>query len=149
VLSPGEGQTVTVLGDQYVYKAVGADTGGAYGLLETTAPPGSAVPAHIHHTVDEAFYVLVGELTIRIGDEVRKASNGAFAFIPRGALHALTNQGTRLARALVIVSPAGFEQAFAEMAAVMPRADVPPDVARLTAIAEKNHLEIAEPPAAR
>jgi quercetin dioxygenase-like cupin family protein len=146
VLPPGEGQTVTVLGDQYAYKAIGADTGGAYGLLETMAAPGSAVPAHIHHTEDEAFYVLEGELTIRIGGERRKAPTGTFAFIPRGSIHAVTNAGSRSARALVILSPAGFERAFAEMAQVMPRADTPPDMERLTAIAEKYHLEITEPP---
>ncbi len=150
VLQPGEGKTVTVLGERYTYKAVGADTGGAYGLVETTAPAGSAgPPPHIHHTEDEAFYVLEGELTVLIGDQVRKASAGTFAFIPRGSVHTVSNETDTPARALVILSPAGFEHAFAEMSAVAPRADTPPDMERLLAIAQKYNLEIAGPPPGR
>jgi len=150
VLQPGEGKTVSVLGDQITYKAVGADTGGAYGLVEATAPDGSAgPPPHIHHTEDEAFYVLEGELTVLIGDQVRKASAGTFAFIPRGSVHTYSNEADQPARALVILSPAGFEHAWEEMSAVAPRADTPPDMERLMAIAKKYNLEIAGPPPER
>jgi quercetin dioxygenase-like cupin family protein len=150
VREPGEGKTVSVLGEQYTYKALGADTGGAYGLVETTAPARSAgPPPHIHHTEDEAFYVLAGELTLLIGDQVRKASTGTFAFVPRGALHTVSNEGDEPAKALVILSPAGFERAFEEMSRVAPRADSPPDMDRLMAIAKQYNLEIAAPPPER
>ena len=150
ILQPGEGKTVSVLGDQYAFNAVGADTGGAYGLVETTAPAGSAgPPPHIHQTEDEAFYVLDGELTLLIGDQVRRAAMGAFAFIPRGSVHTFYNEGDRPARALVILSPAGFEKAFEEMSEVAPRADTPPDMDRMLAIANKYHLEIVAPPPTR
>jgi hypothetical protein len=43
---------------------------------------------------------------------------------------------------LVLVSPAGFESAFEEMAQVAPRADQPPDLERLLAIARKYNLTI-------
>lgn len=147
MLQPGEGNTVSVLGDQYAYKALGADTGGAYGLVESTVPAGSAgPPTHIHHTEDEALYILGGELTLRIENEVRKAAGGAFIFIPRGAVHAFSNEGDQPAKALVIVSPAGFERAFEAMSRVAPRADTPPDMDRLMAIAKQYNLEIAGPP---
>ena len=150
VLPPREGKTVSVLGDQYTYKAVGADTGGAYGLVETTAPAGSAgPPPHIHHMEDEAFYVLEGELTVLIGAQVRKAAAGTFAFIPRGSVHTVANEADQPARALVIVSPAGFEQAFEEMSAVAPRADASSDLERLIAIVQKYNVEIAGPPPER
>jgi hypothetical protein len=49
----------------------------------------------------------------------------------------------------MILSPAGFERAFEEMSAVVPRADTPPDMERLMAIAKKYNLEIAGPPPER
>lgn len=147
VLQPGEGKTVSVLGDQYTYKMVGEDTGGAYGLVETTAPAGSAgPPPHIHQTEDEALYMLEGELAVQIGDQVRQAPTGTFAFVPRGMVHSYSNPGDRVARALVILSPAGFERAFEEMSAVAPSADAPPDMERLMAIAKKYNLQISGPP---
>ena len=38
----------------------GADTGGAYCLLEMSLAPGIGVPRHIHTREDEAYYVLSG-----------------------------------------------------------------------------------------
>lgn len=149
VLEPGEGETVSVLGDQYTYKAVGEDLNGAYALVETTVPAGSAgPPPHIHRTEEEAFYVVEGELTVLVGERTFQAPVGTFALVPRGMLHAFSNRGSRPARVLVIISPAGFEQAFREMADIAPSADEPPDLERLLAIARKYNLEIAEPPPA-
>jgi hypothetical protein len=47
---------------------------------------------------------------------------------------------------LAIVSPAGFERAFEEMADVAPWADEPPDMDKLLAIAKKYHLKIVGAP---
>lgn len=147
VLQPGEGKAVSVLGDRYTYKAVGEQTGGAYGLVETAVPAGSSgPPPHVHGGEDEAFYVLEGEVTVLIGDRTLTAAAGSFAFVPRGTIHTFSNRATREARLLVIISPAGFERAFEEMAEVAPSADQPPDMDRLMAIAEKYNLEIAGPP---
>ena len=146
VLQPGEGKTVSVLGDRYTYKAIGEQTGGAYGLVETTvSAPSAGPPPHIHHGEDEAIYVLEGEVTFLLGEQTFTASAGAFAFVPRGTVHTFSNQGTREARLLVIISPPGFERAFEEMSTVAPRADQPPDMERLAAIAQKHKLEIVPP----
>jgi mannose-6-phosphate isomerase-like protein (cupin superfamily) len=146
VLGPGEGKTVSVLGDQYTFKAVGRETGGAYGLVEITAPAASSgPPPHIHEGEDEAFYVLEGELKVRIGERTMQAISGSFAFVPRGTIHTFSNPGSKPAKALVIVSPAGFEKAFEEMAEVAPRGDQPPDMEKLLAIAKKYGLKIVAP----
>ncbi len=147
VLQPGEGKTVSVLGDRYAHKAVGEQTGGAYGLVETIVTASSAgPPPHVHGGEDEAFYVLEGEVTVLIGERTMTAMPGSFAFVPRGTVHTFSNRGTRDARLLLIISPAGFEHAFAEMAEVAPSADQPPDMGRLLAIADKYNLEIVGPP---
>jgi oxalate decarboxylase/phosphoglucose isomerase-like protein (cupin superfamily) len=42
----------------------GADTAGAYCLVEVSLAPGVSVPRHIHTREDEAYFVLVGELEV-------------------------------------------------------------------------------------
>ena len=44
------------------------------------------------------------------------------------------------------MSPAGFEKAFEEMAEVAPRADEPPNMEKLLAIAKKYNLKIVGVP---
>lgn len=149
VLRPGEGETVSVLGDRYTYKATAEQTGGAYGLVETAVPAGSAgPPPHVHAGEEEAFYVLDGEVTVLLGDREITASAGSFALVPRGTVHTFANRTNREARFLVIISPAGFERAFAEMAEVAPSSEEPPDMDRLMEIARRYNLEIAGPPPA-
>ena len=57
VLRPGEGKIVPVPGHKVTHKVVGADTDGAYSLLEVELV-GDGPPQHIHKAEDEAFYVL-------------------------------------------------------------------------------------------
>jgi quercetin dioxygenase-like cupin family protein len=146
LLGPGEGKTVTLRGDTYTYKAVGRDTGGHYGLVEITAPPGTpGPPPHIHEAEEEAFYVLEGTLQVRLGERTLQAAAGTFALVPRGTVHTFSNTSARPAKLLVLLSPAGFERAFEELATAAPRADEPPDMERLLAIARKYNLKIVEP----
>ena len=48
----------------------GADTGGAYCLLDVGLAPGMMVPRQTHTCEDEVYYVLRGELEVIVGDEV-------------------------------------------------------------------------------
>lgn len=112
VLGPGEGKTISVLGDRITYKAVGRDTGGRYGLVEgrlrrELLAPGP--PPHVHESEEEAFYVVEGELKVQIGERTLQAHAGTFA-LPRGTVHTFSNPAPRPARALVIVSPAGLRR---------------------------------------
>ena len=63
VLRPGDGKIVLVPGHKVTLKVVGADTDGAYSLLEIELV-GDGPPQHIHKTEDEAFYVLEGEMVL-------------------------------------------------------------------------------------
>ena len=147
VLGPGEGKTVSLLGGKYTYKAVGRDTDGHYGLVEFTAPAGSpGPPPHIHEREEEALYVVEGELKVQIAERTLQARAGTFVLVPRGTVHTFSNPASRPAKALVIVSPAGFEEAFEEMAEAAPRADEPPNMDKLLAIAKKYNLKIVDAP---
>jgi hypothetical protein len=57
---------------------------------------------------------------VRIGDEERVAGPGELVFKPRGIPHAFWNAGDEPARVLELISPAGFEAYFAEIAPLLP-----------------------------
>jgi quercetin dioxygenase-like cupin family protein len=136
VLDTGEGKTISVLGNPYTYKAVKEDTRGAYALIEHTVE-GDGPPPHIHTTEEEAFYVLDGELNVIVGERTVTATAGAFVLVPRGTVHTYSRAGTTLAKILVIISPAGFERFFEEIAG-------PPDLDKIKTLAPKYNLEIVE-----
>lgn len=141
VLGPGEGRTIPVLGDSYTYKVVSGDTRGAYSLVEITVM-GDGPPLHIHKTEEEAFYIIEGELTVRVGERTVKGTAGSFVLVPRGVVHTFSKAGTPTAKVLVLISPAGFDQFFEEIAG-------PPDIDKIKALARKYNLEIVEPPPAK
>ena len=88
VLSPGGGKVISILDNEVTIKVASADTRGAYGLIEYMAAPGfEGPPAHIHPEMEEAFYVLDGRLTVRLGDHTVQADAGAFFLVPRGGSH--------------------------------------------------------------
>ena len=52
-------------------------------------------PLHLHPSFDEGFYVLDGELTFRVGDELVTGGRGTFAFAERGTPHTFANLSRR------------------------------------------------------
>jgi mannose-6-phosphate isomerase-like protein (cupin superfamily) len=114
------------LGNRYVLP--GYSTEGRFALVEHTIPARAlAAPMHVHEREDEYSFVLTGRLGVQIGDEVVEAGPGELVVKPRGIPHAFWNPGDEEARVLEIISPAGFEQYFAELAPVL-AGDGPPDL---------------------
>jgi quercetin dioxygenase-like cupin family protein len=111
----GEGDAVWVVGDTYTVKAEKASTGGLFGLIEARVPPGGGPPPHTHSREDEAYYVLSGALEFRVGTTEVMAETGDFVFLPRGIEHSFTNRGDHDARALLLITPGGFERFFTEV----------------------------------
>jgi quercetin dioxygenase-like cupin family protein len=88
----------------------GDDSGGRLALVEMDVPATFArPPLHVHASWDEGFYVLEGELTVQVGEDVMTAGPGTFAFAAREAPHTFANLSGRHARILVTLMPAGFE----------------------------------------
>jgi quercetin dioxygenase-like cupin family protein len=102
----------------------GEESGGAIALVEVSVPPRWQGPPLHHHAFDEAFYVLDGELTFRLGDELRTAAAGRFAFVRGGAVHTLANLADAPARYLLVITPAGFERYFDRDGADVPETTV-------------------------
>jgi quercetin dioxygenase-like cupin family protein len=70
-------------------------------------PAGTKSTHHLHHDSDEVAYVLSGEVTFKIGEEITVGGPGACAFMPRGVPHAWKNSGTETGRVLFLYTPAG------------------------------------------
>jgi quercetin dioxygenase-like cupin family protein len=103
----------------------GEQTAGAIAAVEVRVPAGWEGPPLHHHAFDEAFYVVDGELTFQLGDEIVTAGSGAFVFAPGGAVHTLANRSEGPARYLLLITPAGFERRFdAEPAGPVPETTV-------------------------
>jgi quercetin dioxygenase-like cupin family protein len=95
----------------------GEQSDGAISVIENTVPARWDGPPLHRHAFDETFYVLDGELTFQVEDELYTAAAGALAFAPGGVDHTLANLTDAPARYLLLCTPAGFEGYFARLAA--------------------------------
>jgi quercetin dioxygenase-like cupin family protein len=89
-----------------VLKLLGHQTGESLMLFEETVPAGTRSLFHLHRDSDEVAWVLAGEITFQIGDEVRVGGPGTCAFLPRHIPHAWKNRGSETARVLFLYTPA-------------------------------------------
>jgi quercetin dioxygenase-like cupin family protein len=96
----------------------GDQSEGKLSLTEMTMGVGpGGPPLHVHPKHGEGFYVLEGELTIQVGDELLTRRRGTFAYAPPGTPHTLANLSDRDVRLLVLCTPAAFESWFEQIAA--------------------------------
>ncbi len=113
VVAPGEGRFIAVgsAGTGVTVKASSEETAGLCSVWEGRVPPGTVgAGPHYHRGRDEFFYVLTGEVILRIGDESQTAPAGTFAFVPRGTVHGFHNASHDAATLLVMHHTGGFEQ---------------------------------------
>ena len=141
---PGEGPAVSLGGIGVVFKIDGSETGAAFSIVEHPVEPGALVPPHVHTREDEYSFVLEGEVGARIGDRDLSAGPGAYILKPRGIPHTFWNAGSTPARLLEIISPAGFERYFEEMAALIP-AEGMPDFEKVGELAARYDLAFVHP----
>jgi quercetin dioxygenase-like cupin family protein len=108
VIPPGGGKQFgsPTPGRTFDLKLLGRETGESIMLFEETLPPGTTSLYHLHRDSDEVAWVLAGEITFKIGDEVSVGGPGACAFMPRDVPHAWKNTGSEPARALFLYTPA-------------------------------------------
>jgi hypothetical protein len=71
VVPPGGGSVLNMApGRSAALKLLGGETGDSIMLFEETAPVGTDTTFHLRHDSDEVAYVLRGEITFKIGEEV-------------------------------------------------------------------------------
>ena len=123
-------------------------TGGALGLVDAVFYEGFGPPLHVHHREDEGFYVLEGEIRFRKGDDEFIAGPGTLVWLPRGVAHAFKVQPGG-ARALLLLTPGGFERMFEEGGVSTSQSEEAPtdeyDPEALVSLAARYGMEVVGP----
>jgi quercetin dioxygenase-like cupin family protein len=144
VVRPGEGEERDLGTIGVVFKLFGEQTNGQVSIVEHPFPVGACVPPHMHTREDEYSIVTEGEIGFRSGDREVVLGAGGYITKPRGETHAMWNAGRAPARMIEIISPAGFEHFFAEVADVL--AGGPPYPDDSAGLAERYGLQMGDPP---
>jgi quercetin 2,3-dioxygenase len=111
VRNAGEGERMWFLGGGiHIWKALAEETDNSLLVFEDELERGKVTPMHLHADVDEAMYVIEGEILLNVEGEERTVGAGGFTFAPRGSAHAFVVTSDR-ARILAIQTP-GSGQAF-------------------------------------
>jgi mannose-6-phosphate isomerase-like protein (cupin superfamily) len=61
-------------------------------------------PLHVHHSDDEAWYVLDGRLGFTLGDRTIEAGPGSAVIAPRGVAHTFWNASDGATRYLIVMT---------------------------------------------
>jgi mannose-6-phosphate isomerase-like protein (cupin superfamily) len=121
IIPAGQGTILGARGSVMAFKAVAAQTGGDFSLMERTVPPhGRRPPPHRHVAASEAFWVLDGTITFVLDGQEFQGKRDDFLLVPRGAAHTFGNGGDETARLLVLHAPA-MDAYFAELDALWSR----------------------------
>ena len=127
---------------EVVFLAAKGDTDGHADVFELRVPPGARVPgAHHHAGMDEVITGLEGRLTYVVGDRVFEVGPGDHALAPRGVRHYFVNRSDRLARALVVGTPATLGPAYFREVGAAAAQGGPPDMQKIVAVMRKYGLE--------
>lgn len=134
-------------------RAAHADGPDGISLLESTARLGDSPPLHVHHTEDEVFHVLDGELALRVGDEDLRVGVGETAVAPQGVAHTYRVESEQ-ARWLVVTRHGDFERMVRALSRPADRAELPPpsgpptpeQLEALTAACSESRIELVGPP---
>jgi quercetin dioxygenase-like cupin family protein len=128
---------------------------GRISVVESLARRGDSPPLHVHEREDEAFYVLEGELRLRVQDTDLRLTAGQSTLAPRGIPHTYRVESDT-ARWLAITSGDDFEQLVRSVGRPADRPELPEpagpptpaQVEALAGIAGENHIELVGPPLA-
>jgi quercetin dioxygenase-like cupin family protein len=137
IITPGESERTNYAGHLFDWKLLGSATGGTLALAEVEGWQGGEPPFHVHEREDEFFYILEGEMTFKIGDELKRATPGTMVWAPRAVPHGFMFDTERV-RLLIGFSPAGQDTLFRAFSTpatgTLPRAPQPAEMPDFEAI---------------
>ena len=122
-------------------------------VIESWAREGDSPPLHVHHTEDEIFHVLEGELRVRIDGEDVIVRAGETVLAPRGIAHSYRVESTE-AHWLAVTTHGDFERMVRSMSRraerpELPETSGPPTSEQLDALAaacRESGIELVGPP---
>jgi mannose-6-phosphate isomerase-like protein (cupin superfamily) len=126
IIGPRDGEAVDLRSLGVRFMIWGDESGGSVSLVEHPIPARTLVaPLHRHTREDEYSFVLEGRMGAQLGDDVVHANPGDLVFKPRNQWHTFWNAGDASCRILEIISPAGFERFFDELAVLIAEINAP------------------------
>lgn len=165
MLPPGAGRVIAGGGLHATLKVPGGSA--LSSTFEVVVPPGYDVGAHVHAVGEELFYVLEGELDLlafepgtrlasdwhswrsAAGQTYLHGGPGSLLFVPAGCPHAFANSSSSPARMLFQSAPAGHEDYFDELAALLATGGGPPDAYAVDELRRRYGIEQLTPLQAR
>ena len=78
-------------------------------------PVGSSPALHVHHALDDTWYILDGKMVVHCGDDVMVVGAGHWVSMPRGVPHTFRVVGSREARILLVHDNASFRDLIREL----------------------------------
>ena len=147
----GAEESYWTMGYLMTWLAEGKDTDGRFSLVDVVVPKGTEPPPHIHSHEDEAYYILEGEFTFQVGEQTIEAGPGDYVWLPRGIQHA-PQLKTPEGRALIVITPAGLEEAFKQVSeparapTLPPPPEEAPDVEEILGLFSDYGVEFAPTP---
>ena len=112
------GETHSLGYSTMLFKVLTRDTGGGLFVIEHKNLLKGGPPVHLHHSQEEWFYVMEGEVLFQVGGERKRLHAGDSILGPRGIPHGFAAVGERPARMVITFAPAGKMEAFFREAAV-------------------------------
>jgi mannose-6-phosphate isomerase-like protein (cupin superfamily) len=138
LLSPGEGEQLTVGPVEACIKAGGRDALGSLAVVDLVVGAGAPGPVlHHHRATVESFYVLDGTFGLQLGGREVELGAGSYGLVPPGTDHTSSNSRGEAVRILNVLAPGGIEQLLKDAAAVAAESGGPPDPELLARIASK------------
>jgi quercetin dioxygenase-like cupin family protein len=137
-LAPGAGEVQTLLSHTVAWKVDGNDSNGHFAIFEMTDTTGGCAPVH-SHPWEETFYMLEGEIEVRVGNRQEMLIPGSVGHIPANVVHTFKVCSAR-ARALVIIAPAMGEAFYRELGEKI--TSLPPDPIVMQEVFDKHGLEL-------
>jgi mannose-6-phosphate isomerase-like protein (cupin superfamily) len=147
IVGPTDGKLGKLGGIGVRFMVDGIESGGGFALVEhPMGPRALAAPMHRHSREDEYSFILEGRVGASLSGEVVYGEPGDLIFKPRGQWHTFWNAGDEPARILEIISPAGFEKFFEQVAGQAERGELNPQAMADLAAGYGTELDFASLP---
>lgn len=135
----------------HVAHADGAD---GISVIESFARYGDSPPMHVHHTEDEVFHVLDGELLLNVGGDEIAAPVGTILRAPKGIAHTFKVVSPQGARFLTTTTEGDFEAMVRAASRPAERSELPPpsgppspeQIAALGELCAAHGIDLVGPP---
>lgn len=112
-ITKGSGKRIDLFGQSMDFLWDAEDTT----IMINVVPKGIGAPMHIHHKMDEACFVMSGQLKVVVEGEEMLANPGDYVRIARGIPHGFVGNSEEPTVLFWVTTPGGYKQFFEEIVA--------------------------------